>query len=320
MKVLHVTTNYPTPEYPIFGIFVKEQVDSLREAGAECDVFYCDGQGKGFRKYITYVPKLWRRALFGGYDIIHCHHALSAIILCLTGAPLFKKVVLSYQNDPSNEWGDGFFRFFNLLFKAFIFKNPLGRYASCKKVHYIPNGCNENFFVPMDRDECRKRLGWDARKKYLIYMDSNKGIRTQKRRDRFVDTVSILVDKYGYDAEMVEMRNVARELVPIYLNASDLHLISSDFEGSPNSVKECMMCNVPVVSTDVGNVREMIGDIPGAYVVDGFSAESLASACDEALRGAQPFEGRKALLDKGYGMSAVARRILDLYDKIMSCK
>ena len=119
---------------------------------------------------------------------------------------------------------------------------------------------------------------------------------------------------------MVEMRNVARELVPIYLNASDLHLISSDFEGSPNSVKECMMCNVPVVSTDVGNVREMIGDIPGAYVVDDFSAESLASACDEALRGAHPFEGRKALLDKGYGMSAVARRILDLYDIIMSCK
>ena len=33
MKVLHVTTNYPTPDYPIFGIFVKEQVESLQKLG-----------------------------------------------------------------------------------------------------------------------------------------------------------------------------------------------------------------------------------------------------------------------------------------------
>ena len=106
MKILHVTTNYPTPEYPIFGIFVKEQVESLRKIGIDCDVFYCDGKGRGFKQYITYLPKLWWKSMFGGYDIIHCHHALSAVLLTMTGASLFKKVVLSYQNDPSNEWGD----------------------------------------------------------------------------------------------------------------------------------------------------------------------------------------------------------------------
>lgn len=74
MKVLHVTPNYPTPEFPIFGIFVKEQVESLQKIGEECDVLNSDGKNKGFRKYITYLPKIWCKAMFGGYDVIHCHH------------------------------------------------------------------------------------------------------------------------------------------------------------------------------------------------------------------------------------------------------
>lgn len=317
MKVLHVTTNYPTPEFPIFGIFVKEQIESLQKIGVECDVFYCDGQNKGFKKYITYVPSLWKKALFGGYDIIHCHHALSAVILCMTGAPLFKKVVLSYQNDPTREWGHKCFKFFNVFFKAFIIKNTSETYLKYPKMHYLPNGCNQDFFIPMDKEMCRKKLCWDLDKKYIIYMDSNKGVRTQKRKDRFDETITILNEKYGYKAESVVMRNVERNMIPTYLNAADMHLISSDFEGSPNSVKECMCCNTPVVSTNVGNVKEMIGDIAGSYVIDDFSAEALAEACDLVLKNPNSFNGRDKFLQKGFGMQTVAQKLFKIYNDIM---
>ena len=316
MKILHVTTNYPTPEFPIFGIFVKEQVESLQKIGVDCDVFYCDGQNKGFKKYVTYLPSLWKKAMFGGYNIIHCHHALSAVLLTMTGAPLFKKVILSYQNDPTHEWGDVMFRIFNLLFKRFIIKNP-SPYLQKKKFVYLPNGCNQDFFHPMDMVECRKRLGWDADKQYIIYMDSNKGVRTQKRKDRFDEVIALLNSQYGWKVEEVVMRNVERSLVPLYLNAANLHLISSDFEGSPNSIKECMCCNTPVVSTPVGNVLEMIGDIPGAYVTKGFSAEELADDCDKVLRSTQQFEGREQFLAKGYGMATVAENLKGIYMSIL---
>lgn len=316
MKILHVTTNYPTKEYPIFGIFVKEQIESLIKIGVDCDVFYCDGKGKGFKQYITYLPKLWWNSLFGGYDIIHCHHALSAIILCMTGAPLFKKVILSYQNDPSNEWGDKMYKFFNLRFKRFIIKNT-SPYLSYPKFVYLPNGCNQDFFHPMPMEECREKLGWDQQKQYIIYMDSNRGIRTQKRKDRFDEVVAKLKSQYGWNVETIVMRNVERSLVPIYLNAANLHLISSDFEGSPNSVKECMCCNTPVVSTPVGNVREMIGDISGAFVTEGFMVEELASACDKVLRNETPFEGRERFLAKGYGMSTVALKLKSIYEEVI---
>lgn len=315
MRVLHITPNYPTPEYPIFGIFVKEQVESLEKIGIRCDVLYCDGKGRGLRQYITYLPKIWWKSIFGGYDVIHCHHALSAVMLYVTGAPLFKKVVLSYQNDPVNEWGDKWFHRFYKLFKAFIIKNP-SEYLKFPNTNYLPNGCNQDFFYPMDKAECRRQLGWDQSKRYLIYMDSNKGVRTQKRRDRFEEVIKILRDKYHHDAEMIVMRNVRRDLVPIYLNAADLHMISSDFEGSPNSVKECVCCNTPIVSTDVGNVKEMIGDISGCYVIADFNAESLAEACDKVLSSDIPFNGREQFLAKGYGMSTVAQKLKDIYNSL----
>lgn len=318
MKILHVTPNYPTPEFPIFGIFVKEQVESLQKIGIDCDVINCDGQNKGFKKYITYLPKLWLKGMFGRYDIIHCHHALSAVLLTMTGVPLFKKCVLSYQNDPTNEWGDKTFKVFNTLrFKKFIIKNP-SEYLKNPKFVYLPNGCNQDVFHPMDMIECREKLGWDKKKQYLIYMDSNKGVRTQKRKDRFDEVIALLNNKYGWNAEAVVMRNVDRPLVPLYLNAANLHLISSDFEGSPNSVKECMCCNTPVVSTPVGNVPEMIDDIPGTYVTKSFEAGELAECCDKVLRCEDAFEGREKFLAKGYSMTTVAEKLKEIYSEIIN--
>ena len=256
--------------------------------------------------------------MFGGYDIIHCHHALSAVLLTMTGVPLFKKCVLSYQNDSEHEWGDKFYKVFNKLrFKVFIVKNR-SPYLVKPKFAYLPNGCNQEFFHPMDMMECREKLGWDKEKQYLIYMDSNKGVRTQKRKDRFDEVIALLNSKYGWNAEAVVMRNVDRPLVPFYLNAANLHMISSDFEGSPNSVKECMCCNTPVVSTPVGNVPEMIGDIPGAYVTKGFTAEELAEACNTVINSTTPFEGRDKFLAKGYGMATVAEKLREIYLSILN--
>jgi len=320
MKILHITTNYPTPEYPIFGIFVKEQVESLQKLGLHCDVFFCDGQGKGFRKHITYIPKIFRLIRRGKYDIIHCHHAISAILLYLTGIPFFcrKNIILSYQNDPINEFGNKWFRCFYKKFKAFIVKNP-SEYLKYPKVHYLPNGCNQDFFIPKDKVMCRQKLGWETDKTYIIWMDSTKGVRVQKRRDRFDATLDLLHVKYGYrNIEPVIMRNVPREEMPDYLNACDLHLMSSDFEGSPNSVKECMCCNTPVVTTPVGNVKEMIGDIPGCVVTNEFTPEALAEGCDKVLKNKEPFNGRELFLAKGYGMAIVAERLVELYKQMLN--
>ena len=317
MKVLHITVNYPTPEYPIFGIFVKEQVESLEKIGVECEVFYCNGQNKGFRKHITYVPKLWWKILTGHYDVIHCHHVLSAIILCLTGWPFFKKCIVSYQSRPEYEWGYKVFKIMKLLFNAIIVKFEPGELAH-KKIHYLPNGCNQDLFRPLEKDRCKEELGLDKNKRYLLFMDSSKKARTVKRVDRFDAVVDLLQVKYHYDdLERIILRNTPREQTPLYMNSCELYMMTSDIEGSPNSVKECMCCNIPVVSTPVGNVKEMIGDINGTFVAETFEEEELASLCDKVLKSDEPFNGREKFLAKGYGIATVANKLKGLYELVI---
>lgn len=316
MRILHITTNYPTPEYPIFGIFVKEQVESLQAIGVDCDVLYCDRKGRGTWMYLTYIPRIWWRILRGRYDVIHCHHVLSALLCLCTLWPLFKKCVVSYQNDPTKEWKINCFGLIHACFNRIIIKNT-STYLQRSKTVYLPNGCNADFFRPMDRMTCREQLGLDKEAVYVLYMDSNKWGRTQKRKDRFDKTLDLVRKmRPDLDVRALELYNTPREQIPAYMNACNLHLISSDFEGSPNSVKECLCCNVPVVSTDVGNVREMIGDISGCRVVADFSAASLAQAVERVLAEKVAFCGREQFLARGYAMPDVAGKLLEIYDSL----
>jgi glycosyltransferase involved in cell wall biosynthesis len=295
---------------------MKEQKESVERLGVQTKLFYSNGkENGGFKQHIKSVFKIMPLAWSRSYDIAHCHHAVSGLIYLLSGGALVHKCVLSYQNDPDHEYGKWVFRLLYPFFNKIIIKNSPSRYLSYKKVVYLPNGCNSEFFSPMSAGDARKVLGWDSDKVYILYMDSNKGKRTQKRKDRYDEVLRMLKEDYHYDNIVsVELSNTPREQIPTIMNACNLHLMTSDFEGSPNSVKECLCCNVPVVCTPVGNVPEMIGDIEGCYVTKGFDASELAQCCDAVLQSSRDnFNGRLRFLEKGYGIDAVAEKLVALY-------
>ena len=325
MKVLQITTNYPTENNPIFGIFMKEQVESLEPLGVENTIFFSNGseshpgiKGGGATVHLKSVFKLQWHLLRHHYDLIHCHSNISGLIFALSGGWLFNKCVLSFQNDPDRYQDAKLFKKLYPFFNRVIVKKPT-KYLSRSKVEYLPNGCNTDFFKPLDRDACKKQLGLDAGKDYVLFVDSNTSKkRTQKRKDRFDETLRIVREKYGHqNVEELVMIGVERDMVPLYMNACKLHLMTSDQEGSPNSIKECIMCNVPIVSTDVGNVREMVTGIDGCYVSDEFSAEELASYVDKVLKSNIPFNGRDTLIKKGYSMNEVAKKLVYIYGNVL---
>jgi glycosyltransferase involved in cell wall biosynthesis len=57
------------------------------------------------------------------------------------------------------------------------------------------------------------------------------------------------------------------ELMPSCLSAADCLAIASLKEGSPNVVKEALACNLPIVSTDVGDVAERLKDVYPSRIV-----------------------------------------------------
>lgn len=326
MKILQVTTNYPTVSNPILGIFMKEQVESVERFGVENTIFFSNGsetrvgrKGGGAMVHIRSVFRLMRHLAGHRYDLIHCHSALSGMILLLSGGAFFNRCVVSFQNDPEKEGDKAFFRILYPFFNKVIVKKRT-KYDSWKKIIYLPNGCNMSVFKPMDKDACKRSIGLDPAKRYVLFVDSNTSRkRTQKRRDRFDETMAILRDAYGHDnLETLVMIGVARKDVPTYMNACDLHLLSSDQEGSPNSVKESLCCGVPVVATDVGNVHDLLDDVPGCGVADSFAAEELAELADRALRSnAKADELSGSIVRKELDMDNVAGRLYGIYKELI---
>lgn len=317
MKVLHITTNFPTAKHPTFGIFMQEQMNSLVQEGVECNVFFSNGKEYGKKQHLKSVFEIRKILSENKYDLIHCHHVISALILILSGKAFVNKCIVSYQNDPKFEFGMIIFRLVYLIFNKVIIKNT-SDLLKLKKVVYLPNGTNEIFFKPMNRFECREELGLNPDSIYILFMDSNKGKRTQKRKDRFDATLEVIKNTYSKgEVRALELYNINRNEIPKYICASNLHLVTSDFEGSPNSVKECLCCNIPVVSTDVGNVKEMISDIPGCYVSETFNVQELASFSLKSLL-VSDFHGRELFLNKGYSIQSVAKKLKNVYSVILN--
>jgi len=250
------------------------------------------------------------------YDLIHCHHALSAVVLFLS---VYNKrnVIVSFQNDPENELGSFVFKLLYKKCTARIFKNNSG-FITDDFSFYFPNGVNTSFFKPIKKSLAKEKLGLDQNKKYLLFVSSN-FLRRQKRYDIFTKTLEILHKQYNNnDIEELCLINIEREKVPLYFNASDIHLLTSDFEGSPNSVKESLACNTPVVSTNVGNVSEMLNGVSDCFVSKCNNPEELAEYCNRILTSNNnDIDLRSSLFKKGYDIETKAIELIEIYSKVL---
>jgi glycosyltransferase involved in cell wall biosynthesis len=106
----------------------------------------------------------------------------------------------------------------------------------------------------------------------------------------------------GFVVERDSMENVRllgfrRDMAALF-DAADAFVLSSAWEGMPLAVAEAMAMEKPVVATDAGGTRELIGD--AGTIVPPKNADALAAAMLDLMQ--QPAEFRQTL-----GQSARAR-------------
>jgi teichuronic acid biosynthesis glycosyltransferase TuaC len=106
--------------------------------------------------------------------------------------------------------------------------------------------------------------------------------------------------------------------MPVLMNAADVLLVTSVHEGSPTMVKEALACNLPVVSVDVGDVRERLCGVPGCDVTTGSSADELALALVRVLSRNDRIEGRQRVRE--LSERDVARRLVLIYRNLLARK
>ena len=90
--------------------------------------------------------------------------------------------------------------------------------------------------------------------------------------------------------------------------------MTSDREGSPQFIKEAMACNCPIVSVDVGDVKQVISGTDGCYLAER-DPGIIADCLEKAIRHGKT-EGRQRIL-KDYSSEVIARRVVDLYHKVL---
>ncbi len=308
LQVLVVTNMYPHPGAEDFGTFVYDEVRALRALGVRVDVFFVNGRA-GRRNYGRALPAFWRYLRRGTYHVVHAHYALSGVIaraqVSLPTVVTFhgSEVAISFTAPLSKvlaRLADG------VIVTSQWVERQLGYPADA----IVPPGVDLALFRPMDRDAARRALGWPLKERVVLFVG-------QMRPDKRVWVIKEAVARLqaeGWPVRFVAATGLPHARIPLYMNAADVLVLVSEAEGSPMVIKEAMACNVPIVTRDVGDVREVIGDTEGCFICDG-SVEGTAQAIKAALRFGRRTEGRRRV--QHLSLEASARRVLQVYEKVV---
>ncbi len=322
-RVLIVTSEWPVSENDITGIHVVNQVNSLKEAGVNVSVF----NFLGHKNPLNYLRAIinFRRLNFEDYDLVHAHHGQSGIVaLSQKSLPV---VVTFHGSDLQgifNKRGHVTLQGRILQFvsrtvarladEIIIVSEHMSSTLPPRRYHVIPAGIDIKLFSPMPIAEARAMLGLPSDRHLVLFVGNP--ARTEKRFWLARESVEILRDHYKDDAELIAVHGISNEKMPVYMNACNVLLLTSLSEGSPTVLKEALACDLPVVSVDVGDVRQRIAGIKGCTVCKDSRPATMAQALYSVLKSPQRISGREAVqeLDERF----LVEKVIDVY-KGVSC-
>lgn len=309
MKVLMVASG--TSDLGI-NSFVKEQADALKKYGIETDLFPI--KEKGIKGYLKYAMKLRRFVKEKHYDVVHAHFIWAGVVaLFQRSSPSVISFIGCDINRPNFRRTAKLLTFKRAKRLIFVSKKLMELAGNPENGRMIQYGVDLDKFFPVDKLEARKQLGWEADKKYIFF--ASRFDRPEKNPELAFEAVKLL-EAEGNSFQLIEFKGIPAEKLNYYFNATDVFLLTSIREGSPQSVKEAMAANTPVVSTDVGDVQDVVAGIEGNYVT-GFSAREVADAILKAsqVSGGRT-QGRKRLQDIGYDMESLTKKLVAVYKEI----
>lgn len=318
MKVLFVSSgNNLNKDVPPI---IKSQGDSLSREGVDMDYYIIEGSGvSGYFKNIARLRKKLKKQPF---DLIHAHYGLSAIIAYF--AKRKQRLVVSFMGDDlvgsNNE--DGSISTFskvliaiNKVFAKYLFdynivkSSEMAKVLNLEKVEVIPNGVDFDRFYELDRSQARTRLSLDPDKKIALFCAN------PKRFEKNYKLAKAAVDHINDENyTLLCIHGIDQNELVYYYNASNCLVLTSFHEGSPNVVKEAMASNMAVVSTNVGDVSEVITGVEGSYIVD-YNVQEVASKIIASCSLSGRIDGRSKI---GHlESSVIAKKIINIYNKVL---
>lgn len=262
MKVLVFTNIYPNRSHPYFGVFVKNQVQSLIESSPSDDfstlTIKTKKAGGSHLNYLLAFLKLGCIRLFYNFDVIHCHHAFCVFMAKFF---FFKNVV--YTNHEGEYFKGGVVesikRLAISLSDKVIFVNADMQKQNrelCKSASYLlPCAVERRYFVNnKSKSECRGILGLNSND-LIIFFPANPS-RHEKNFNLLVESLSLWDESlHGKKPTVICGGTIEYKDIWMWYTACDVVVSCSKYESDGMIYKEAIICDAFFISTDVGNAK-----------------------------------------------------------------
>lgn len=286
--------------------FIEEQVNALKKIGLQMEIFGV--KGKGIRGYLKNWKLLLQHINEFQPDIIHAHYGLSGLL-----ANLQRKVpvVTTYHGSDIND--KRIFRISKLTIRLsehniFVSQKNVDKAKLKKKFSLISCGVDTSVFYPQNQEACRREMKLSKEKKYILFAGAFDN--QVKNASLALNVVSTLKN-----TELIELKDYTREKVACLMNAVDACLMTSHSEGSPQFIKEAMACNCPVVSVEVGDVKELLGGVKHCYLAK-YDIQDIAEKLNLLFENGERTNGKEKISNMHLDSTSIARRILEVYNSI----
>lgn len=140
------------------------------------------------------------------------------------------------------------------------------------KIYIIPNTADSEIFYKKNYLDCRKKLNLEFEQKYILFVGSftiRKGIDVLLKTAYKNPSYKFLLigkDIENMGAKIKKLENVfnlgvqTQKTISNYMNASDLFVLFSRNEGSPNVLMEANATNLPILCSDIQEHKDIFGD------------------------------------------------------------
>lgn len=289
--------------------FIKEQVDAVRSRGVDCECFLV--KGKGVFGYLGNLKALKRTISSFRPEVIHAHYGLCGLLANLQRkVPVLTTYHGSDLNDPR-------IRFFSRVamhlskWNIFVSRKTMDIVKPNKRYALLPCGVDLVDSQLTGKREARQAMHLDFEKRYVLFAGAF---------DNLVKNVSLAKEAVALlhvqEVELLELKGYSREEVVLLMCAVDVLLMTSINEGSPQVVKEALACGCPIVSVDVGDVRERIDGVEGCFVAQTREPQELSVMLEKAMGFEGKTKGRNKVVEDGMDNCHVSQQLVTLYEKV----
>tara|TARA_B100001113_G_C21072156_1_gene606032 strand:- start:389 stop:1330 length:942 start_codon:yes stop_codon:yes gene_type:complete len=293
----------------IISPYVEEQADQLRLLGIEID--YLTINSGGFKGYFDAYRRLKILTNNRFYDLIHAHYGLCGLIANLQWN--IRVITTFHGGDLYLKQSSIIILFFcwvaSVLSNRNIFTTrTIPTLYKIRKYEIIPCGVELKHFSNKDKYEVRKKL--NIKKDEIVILFSGAFDDENKNSKLALESIGLL----NFEVKLIELKNFSRRDVNNHLNACDILLVTSYSETGPLIVKEAIACNTPVISTDVGDVKEYFGDFKGCNITS-YDSKDLASTISMVLQSHKSYSTSNYILESKLDGASIAKKVYEFYNE-----